>query len=426
MYTDRVLDYKRRLDIKSLSRQTAAVLLLAGLAAVEIVVFLLLLHVGFLKTYVGDNAANVYLPAASHILTAGTYNDLDTIWYSTQAPGYSFFLAFAQQIADQSYLSLVVCLQILLNYFVAIFLLFLGHRETSTLAGWLAAALWLLFPPAVVISTFIAPETLFTALLVLSIAILIRSLSQPGHAWLSFVAGLSLGLATLVRATTLLLPVFLLALLLFLDFRKAWPKCALFLIGMYLVVLPWAVRNRQALDEPIVVQSGFGQVFLQGSRAEYFTISGKTASYPLLFAEAAKEGLVKPTDGKLTSFDRWRLSLGLRNYRIRLAHEPMSLFPFLTHKFARLWYGAETGTFSKQFILGVSSLLALPAGIYQIWLWRKDRRELSVVLSLLLLYFIGIHWVALPEFRYMLPVCPFLTFAASHRYLIWLKGLRAQ
>ncbi|WP_410962035.1 hypothetical protein, partial [Salmonella sp. SAL4359] len=78
-------------------------------------------------------------------------------------------------------------------YCVALLLLFLGNRETSIEVGWLAGVLWLIFPPAVIISTWITSETLFTTLLVLSIVMLIRSLSQQRGVELSFAAGLTLG-----------------------------------------------------------------------------------------------------------------------------------------------------------------------------------------------------------------------------------------
>ena len=61
------------------------------------------------------------------------------------------FLALVQWIGARWYLPLVVCVQMLLDYCVALLLLFLGNRETSTEAGWLAGVLWLVFPPAVVI-----------------------------------------------------------------------------------------------------------------------------------------------------------------------------------------------------------------------------------------------------------------------------------
>jgi 4-amino-4-deoxy-L-arabinose transferase-like glycosyltransferase len=281
----------------------------------------------------------------------------------------------------------------------------------------LAGVLWLLFPPAVVISTWITSETLFTMLLVLSMVILIWSLPQQRGIGSSFFAGLILGLATLVRGTTLLLPGFFFAISGFPSIPKRLLKCTLVPMGMCLLVLPWTLRNLHVLGEPIIVQTGFGSVFFQGSRSEYFTIEEKARAYPILVRQAVEQGLVKPTDGKNTSNERLLFDLGLREYRLRLEQEPLSFFPFVIHKFARLWYGMETGIFYKQLILGLCSLLVVPIAIFQIWFWRRDRLHLSMVLGILLMYFIALHVVGYPQFRYMISIFPFLIFSASHQYI---------
>jgi 4-amino-4-deoxy-L-arabinose transferase-like glycosyltransferase len=381
------------------------------------VLFLLLLNAGYVQPYVGGNAQSIYLPAANRILTTGTFNDPDTSSWSKVAPGYAVFLALVQWVGAPWYLPLVVCLQMLLDYCVALLLLFLGNRETSTEAGWLAGVLWLVFPPAVVISTWIASETLFTTLLVLSIVMLIRSFSQQRGVGLSFAAGLTLGVTTLVRGTTLLLPAFFFAISCFQGIPKRLLKCMLFFVGMCLLVLPWTLRNLYVLGEPIIVHAAFGTVLFQGSRSEYFTIEGMSRNYPILRRQAAEEGLVEPTDRKATSLDRWYFNLGLREYRIRLEQESLSFFPFIIHKFARLWYGMETGVFYKELILGICSLLVVPIGIFQIWFWRRDHLHLSMILSLLLLYFIILHLISLPLLRYMIPLYPFMIFSASHQYI---------
>src|SRR5215813_11116050 len=218
--------------VKPLPRRTVAVLSLTGITACKLAVLLLLLKAGYVQPYASSGPHNRFLSAANRLLTTGTYNDPDTLHSSMAAPGYSVFLAFIQWIGARWYLSLVVCLQMLLDYCVALLLLFLGKRETSIEAGWLAGVLWLVFPPAVVISTWVTSETLFTALLVLSTVILIRSLSQQGGVGLSFAAGLALGVTTLVRGTTQLLPVFFFAITCFQGISKRLLKCTLFLIGM--------------------------------------------------------------------------------------------------------------------------------------------------------------------------------------------------
>jgi 4-amino-4-deoxy-L-arabinose transferase-like glycosyltransferase len=402
---------------RPVSRQTVAVLTLTFITISKLVVLLILLKTGTVQPILTGIAQSHHLPAVGRILTTGTYNDAETRNSSVVAPGYAVFLALLKRITPDRYLSLTVCLQIVFDYGVALLLLFLGRRETSMEAGWLAGILWLVFPPAVVISLHINSESLFTALLVLSVVMFIRALAAQGRIGLSFIAGLTLGLTTLVRGTTQLLPFFFFAISCVQSIPKRLLKCTLFFIGMCLLVLPWTFRNLYVLGEPIVVQTGFGVVFLQGSRSEYFPVLEAQKYFPVVMRQAAEEGLMAPTDGKVTSRDRWYFNLGLRNYRIRLAEEPLSFFPFLVHKFARLWYGLESATFSRQVVLGTISLMVVPIALLQIWQWRKDHLHLSMTLILLILYFIGIHLVSWPGIRYMIPTYPFLIFAASHQYI---------
>jgi hypothetical protein len=174
------------------------------------------------------------------------------------------------------------------------------------------------------------------------------------------------------------------------------------------------------LGEPVLVQTGLGPVFLMGSRSEYFTIEGMASRFPALQREAANDGLSRPADDSAISKDRWLFEVGLREYRLRLAQEPSSLVLLGVHKTVRLWYGMETGTVSKQLVLGLCSLMTVPVGLIQLWRRGKDHRLLATLWGSLILYFVLLSLVT-PLFRYALPLYPFLTFAAAHRYVSMLR-----
>jgi 4-amino-4-deoxy-L-arabinose transferase-like glycosyltransferase len=418
----------------TLPRHAQAMLTLGVITVCKLLIFLLLLETGNVQPHVDDGATSYYLPAANCILWAGAFCVGPDVTRSSKiAPGYPAFLALIQWISPGWYLPLVVCFQMVFDYAVAVLLLVVGMRQTSMDAGWLAGALWLVFPPAVVTSTWVTSETLFTVLLVLSMAVFTVSVSQPGRYGLALFAGLSLGVATLVRGTTQLFPLFLLAAFLGLFWwfrgrsRYLLTCSALLLVGTYAVVLPWSVRNLRVLGEPVLVQTGLGPVFLMGSRSEYFTIEGMSSRYQALQEEAARDGLPRPTDDNAMSRDRWHFQLGVREYRLRLAQEPSSLVLLGVHKLVRLWYGSESGTVSNQLVMGLCSLLTVPVGLVQFWLWRRDHDLLAMLWGSLILYFVLLSLVTLPMFRYALPLYPFLIFAASHRYVRMLRrdGSRA-
>ena len=405
-------------------RYAVAVLSLSAITTIKILVFLLLFEMGQIQPNVGGSGMNYYLPAANSIVTAGAfYVAPDKTRSSKVGPGYPAFLAFVQWLAPRSYLSLAVCVQMVCDWGVAMLLLLIGRRQTSVEAGWVAGTAWLLFPPAAVISTWIASETVFTCLLVSSMALFMRALSARPPVGLAIIAGVILGVATLVRGAPQLFPVFLLGVFIITGFFwfqttvRQWVKTGLcLLLGMSVVVLPWTARNLRVLGEPVIVQTGMGTVFLMGSRSEYFTINGLGQSYATLKQQAAADGLAKPTDGKQTSDDKWQFRLGLREYRLRLSTEPWSLPMLLLHKAIRCWYGSETGDISTQLILGLCSLATVPAGLFQLWRWRKTHRVISLLWGSLILYFFLLAMVNLPMFRYALPLYPFLIFAASHWY----------
>jgi len=406
-------------------RYILAVLSLSTITTIKILVFLLLFKVGEIQPYVGGSGMNYYLPAANSIVTAGAfYVGPEKSRSSKVAPGYPAFLALVQSLAPRSYLPLAVCLQMVSDWGVAMLLLLIGRRQTSVEGGWVAGIAWLLFPPATAISTWIASETLFTWLLVLSMAIFIRALSQKAPTiGLSMIAGVIFGIATLVRGTPQLFPLFFLGVFVtgFFWFQadvRHWLKAgACLLLGMCVVVLPWSARNLRVLGEPVIVQSGVGVVFLMGSRSEYFTINGMGRREAMLQQQAAADGLPKPTDGKQTSLDRWEFKVGLREYRLRLSTAPWSLPLLLLHKAVRCWYGTETGEFSRQLILGLCSLATVPAGLFQLWRWRKTHAIVSLLFGSLILYFVLLALTTLPMFRYALPLYPFLIFAAAHWYI---------
>lgn len=364
----------------------------AGLTALKILVFLL---VPRFQPFVGDNAADHYLPAAERLLTQGRFNGPDSRPDSKVPPGYPACLAVAKAISPARALTLMVCVQLAADFLVAMAIYILGAQLCSIRAGWLAGLAWLLFPPATVIATWVTAETIYTALFVTALTLL---MVRPS--W-SFLAGLVLGMATLFRGTAVFLPVWLIPFWLL----KRWQQGLLFALGVFCVVLPWTVRNYLVLDDRILVAVGSGSVFLQGSEERTLSYHGKNKEYPAMYAAAAKDGIVKPADHKESKIDNWMRQVGLRNYRLRLEERPWSFVSFFTNKFFRLWYGTESCSWKSQLAVGIWSVAIVPLGIWQLW------RKRAALLLWTLGYFVLLHWVTLPQLRYMLPVYPFLILA---------------
>lgn len=394
--------------------------LLVATALLKIGVFLYLAASGRVAPFVGSNATDHYLPAAERLLREGRFNGIDSRPDSKVPPGYPVFLALAMLIAprDQALL-LVVCLQILADLVTALLIYSLTKRFCRSLVAVLAGLFWQLYPPAFMLSTWITAETLFTTLFTASAALLIHGARQQPRLWFP-AAGIILGLATLTRATTLFLPPALLAL----PWSQKLRLRVAFAVAAYAVIVPWTIRNVIVLQDPIVVSVGFGSVLLQGSDARFFSGEGKRAWYKHIYAEAAQAGIRRPPTDRESEIDRWMGRVGLYVYEKRLKERPLSIVPFMAGKLLRLWYGTETRGWRREALLALCSLIVVPLGLWQWYRWRRQARDASLIVLGCAGYFVLLHWVTLPQIRYMLPLYPLLTVGASAAFFHVLRGTR--
>ena len=385
--------------------------LLITVTLAKILVFLILVRYTPLVPFVGDNAADHLIPVANRLITEGRFNGPDTRPDSKVPPGYPLVLAFLMRVSPIDYRTAAVVCQMLADLLTGTALIWLASRFLAPTVAIVAGVAWLLYPPEIVISTWITAETFFTTLLICGIASLSASLHDD-NAMESLLAGCVLGIATLFRGTTLLLP----AMLLLPMVRIGLFRCtALFLAGFLLLVTPWAIRNRVVLNDPILVSVGFGSAFLQGSDERAFTIAGKRAAYPQMYAEAARHGVVKPPTDHESAIDHWLFEVGLLTYKERVIHRPLSLLSLTIKKVLLLWYSTESGGFNGQLLLGLCALPVVVPGLWQLWKWNGT--PIATLLASVLVYFILLHVATLPLNRYMLPVYPILLLGASEWWM---------
>jgi 4-amino-4-deoxy-L-arabinose transferase-like glycosyltransferase len=384
-----------------------AFLLFVALTLAKLLVFLVLVHQGRVAPFVGDNSRDHNLPTAERLLNEGRFNGPDSRTNSSVGPAYPAVIAVFMLVAQSRYLVAVACFQMVADLATAMVLWWMGASYASSKVGVLAGVVWLLYPPEIVMSTWITSETLFTALLMCSVAAFLWSLERC-YATRFVLAGILLGATTLCRSTTILLPgVLVLALL----WRRPYRRAACFAGGFLVVVCPWAIRNMVVLRDPIPVSVGFGGAFLQGSDERVFTIRGKQTYYPQMYADAAKDGIVKPNTDHESQIDHWLFQIGLHNYRQRLKERPLSIIPFQLKKFLRLWYSTESGGLNGQLILGLCSLPIVLPGLWHLSRGSEVRSQLSIASGIVVLYFILLSSAIDPINRYVLPIYPILSLA---------------
>jgi 4-amino-4-deoxy-L-arabinose transferase-like glycosyltransferase len=393
--------------------------ILVGLTLLKIIGFVALESAGKIEPFAGANAKEVSLRVAERLVQEGRYNGPDSREDSHYPPGYPFILAVLLFLAPNHYLDITVALQMAIDLLTAYLLFWAGSRFASWQAGFIAGVIWLLLPPEVAISTWITQESMFIAWLTWSALVLTVSLSRPG-AGLTFVAGLLLGVATLFRPTAVYFPFFLLPLWFFFAYPRRWQKALYLVLGAACIITPWSIRNWVVLHDRILVSTGYGATFFQSSDERLYTIEGKHKWYSTVHAEVARDGVVKPNTDKDSELDRWLLQCGLSNYRRRWQQRPWSFVPFFTDRFFRLWYANESGAVRSEIGLGLCSILFAPLGIWQLWRWRNTQRDLALIAGALILYFVGVHLIVFPEFRYVLPVFPWLILGWSAAVAAWL------
>jgi hypothetical protein len=380
---------------------------LVAIAVLKIAAFVGASHLGYIHPFLGGNARGHYLPAAERLATEHRFNGPDSRPDSKVSPGYPLYLAVIQVTVGERLLTHVaVTGQLVMDLGVALILCAVGCRFANWKAGLLAGMGWSLFPPAVVISTWITAEPLFTLLLTAAVALTAVHLGRHGWLWPT-AAGALLGAATLVRATTILLPAFLAPFWLFAPGERRVSRPIGFLVAFIAMVGPWSLRNLAVLDDPIPVSVGFGSVFLQGSDERLFTIAGKQTHYPRLYEARRRTGAPIPAPGARESLhDRLMFEMGLANYRERWRDRPESFPVFAIRKVARMWYGTESGAIKAQLLLGACSVVVVPIAV--LGLWRLRRAPFARVFLVTIGYFVLLTAVTLPQFRYVEPIFPLL------------------
>ena len=278
----------------------------------------------------------------------------------------------------------------------------------------LAAAMWGVYPFAIYATLYVGTETLFTFFLMLFVLLFLYGIMR--QRWCYFcAAGIVLGLATLTRGTTQFLPFILPLLWLFRQgpIRRWVANCGICLFAFGLVLLPWGVRNYLVVQDVIPVAAA-GAVSLWGASEELLTISERNKKLPgfLKHIEEAR-GLEYPRhNGKPTEKDRYMVRVALEHYKEQLAGDPVGLMGFFIKKFFRLWYATESGQ-NHGLVMGLNAPIYL-LGLLGIILGWSRRSSRTLFPLCIMGYFIALHWVAFPLFRYMLPVIPLVMCFAAY------------
>jgi 4-amino-4-deoxy-L-arabinose transferase-like glycosyltransferase len=176
---------------------------------------------------------------------------------SMRPPLYPALVAGVGFVAGIDNLQAVRLVQILLSLGNVVLIYVLGRQMFSHRVGLIAASLFCFYPSLVVYDFLILSEVLFTFLLTLTVAACVQLLKDSSFS-AAAVAGSALGLAALTRSVLWPFPLLLCPMILLLSpavLQRRAGLAALVLASYAAVVAPWAVRNTQLQQVPVVIDT---------------------------------------------------------------------------------------------------------------------------------------------------------------------------
>ena len=389
--------------------------------------FLLILSIAFIlrigyififpqeKILVGDAVG--YDTIAHNLANGSGFSMEPNIPTPIRAPGYPFFLSIIYLVFGHSYF-IVRIFQAILSALTCVILYYTAKEIFDEKIAKVSAWLLLFYPVLIVYTGLILSETLFTFLFIITVFLLVKGLSSEKNKYF-ILSGLFLGLSTLTRPVTLLLP-FLIFFLIIITNRNLLSKWLLFFTVFCIVLLPWSIRNYQkfGIITPCSTGSGFG-IFVTGYMTAGHTWDAGVEKFIEMGTEFSKtrnyagdEASVK-LEKKAQKEGLHLIKKNLKNYII-----------LVIKRLPGFWWTSHSSVFgvdkpiseylqTKNYLhLSVRIGLLMLHGVFLILAFTgiilsvKNRQNCSMLI-LILIYFTG-HILFDPCPRFYLPVMPYL------------------
>jgi len=338
----------------------------------------------------------------------------------------ALFMAGIQSIFGDGLMAVKI-IQVILDAMLVAVIFAIGRAAFSYAAAVLAAFALTVYPVAITVPIYIGTEALFTLMLALFVLHAVKALEHQTLGWF-FAAGLFLGLTTLTRGTTQFFPLFFFAFIAWRQRRslsvRLVGQAACFLVGMAVVVGPWTARNLIVLDA-FIPASISGQPLLHGSREDFWLIRDRDRNLSGYYEYLrTQKGITVSENPTWPEKERFYRQATIEVYRERWQKAPLSFFPYYAKKFARLWYGTESGR--NEWLMLTLNLPLYLFGLLGLWRFRQTHTDAAALLGVLLAYFIAIHVAVFAYFRYLVPVMPYVLLLAADGAVLALERVRGR
>jgi 4-amino-4-deoxy-L-arabinose transferase-like glycosyltransferase len=301
----------------------------------------------------------------------------------------------------------------------------IGRRLFSPQVGLIAAALLAVFPGQIYFASLIVTESVFTALLLALVWVLVVITDGPRPPPLRAAVGvgLLLGAMALVRSEGVMLVLVAVVFwrLLVPSWRAMAPHIGLLLLGTALVVAPWTVRNYVTMGGFVPISSGGSHTFWAGHHANIYADNFLGDIAAALAREREYEELPYPE--RELRFERDLLDEALRYAFTHPGTELKNLrlkayYLFRDDSSALDWIQTRP-TIPKGDVRIFSALangfyyLVLLLAVLGVALDRRWRDRRHVLLFLVMGVWVATHLLFLPNPRYHAPLAPIISLAAA-------------
>ena len=361
-----------------------------------------------------------YASIADNLLVGGGFAVHPGIPTPDRAPLYPLVMAAVYKSVAHSHVA-VLALQAALGGATCLLLLFL-LRETleNETAARIAAWLAVFHPVLIVYCGRLLTETLFTFLTALSMLLLVRHL-RHGRPWEAVLSGLVMGLATVVRPGSLLMPWLALGLMLMYGRKRALPWLG-YAAVFYLTLVPWLSRNEELF--------GFRKMQARGPGFGLYVTGHMTEGMSYDAAADAYNAIMARPEYKELAYEKGRspqAELDKRTSRegkeLILAH-PVAYAWIVLKRIPPFWITSHSSAFDVDLSIseyrrqGRWAAIAFRAGLmllqasimagaaWGLWLLRGRWREAIVLASVPFYMNIHLSFDMIP--RYHVPALPYL------------------
>lgn len=371
-----------------------------------------------------------YLLLARNLLAHGRYSLDQSLPFSPsirRAPLYPFFLAAMIWLRGAYSASTIAVVQIVLDSLTAVGVFCLTRFLVSSRGAILAGLFYGIYPGALVLSSKLISEPLFTFIFVYAIFALSLGWSSD-RVRLTTLAGLLLGLAILCRPIALLTPpIFFLLSWTLPDVRRRFRHGIFLCAAAALVVLPWTLRCSLAAGQVVAVQSAGSVGFYVPSLVDQDQRDeAQLWPYFLTKDPYGQRLAAARTPAEMLEADRYGAQQAGRNImaqpgkylRSRLRTYPY-LFITSFDGFTGVnqsWSDLLAHRAIGSLLLKLSMLLvfsALPLLLGLLGLLFIQRRIVAALCAGVWLYTLLIHLPMWIEYRFWIPAMPFLLVSAA-------------